>query len=442
MKPFISRRTFCAGTALLPATTLFLTGCGGGGTIEGSEQPAAGPLRASPSTEAPAQWADIAMRAAALAPVPGLPPHFEARIFSMAFLAAHDALNAISPVYATYLTPLSAPGANADAAVAAAVHDVLVHEMPFAQALLDSEYAAALGAIRGAGSKPQGLAVGQASAAAMIAARAKDGLASVEGPFVEGTTPGAYRFTAPFDFAAEVHWGDAMRPFGIARAVDFRVAAPYAVTDAAYTADYNEVKSLGAAVGSSRTADQSELGRFWLESTVDAWLRIALQVAAQRGLTGLPLMRALALIAVAQVDAYTACIESKYFYHFWRPITAIRLGDSDGNPATVGDPAWSSFDPVCPPIPDYPSGHSASAGAGGLALARIFGSDSATFTHQSVTLPGPTRSFTSFSQAQDEIGFSRICVGYHFRLAVNAGIAQGRAVAAEVMASQLALRSI
>jgi len=151
-------------------------------------------------------------------------------------------------------------------------------------------------------------------------------------------------------------------------------------------------------------------------------------------------MRALALIAVAQVDAYTACIESKYFYHFWRPITAIRLGDSDGNPATVGDPAWSSFDPVCPPIPDYPSGHSASAGAGGLALARIFGSDSATFTHQSVTLPGPTRSFTSFSQAQDEIGFSRICVGYHFRLAVNAGIAQGRAVAAQVMATQLPLR--
>ncbi|MEO6744684.1 MAG: hypothetical protein ABIS28_17135, partial [Caldimonas sp.] len=157
MKPFISRRSFCAGTALLPAATLFLPGCGGGGDAASFEQPAAGPLRAVvPSTEAPAQWADIAMRAAALAPVPGLPPHFEARSFSMAFLAAHDALNAISPVYATYLTPLSAPGANAEAAVAAAVHDVLVHEMPFAQTLLDSEYAAAIGAIRGAGSKPQG----------------------------------------------------------------------------------------------------------------------------------------------------------------------------------------------------------------------------------------------------------------------------------------------
>jgi hypothetical protein len=355
MKPFISRRTFCAGTALVPAATLLLPGCGGGGTTVVSEQPGSGPLRAfATSTEAPARWADIAMRAAALAPVPGLPPHFEARSFSMGFLAAHDALNAIRPVYASYLTPLLAPGANADAAVAAAVHDVLVHEMPFAQALLDSEYAAALGAVRGAGSKPQGIAVGQASAAAMIAARANDGLASVEGPFVEGTTPGAYRFTPPFDFAAEVHWGDAMRPFGIARAVDFRVAAPYSVTDAAYTADYNEVKALGAAVGSTRTADQSELGRFWLESTVDAWLQIALQVAAQRGMAGWPLMRALALIAVAQVDAYTACIESKYLYHFWRPITAIRLGDSDGNPATIGDAACGVVRSDLPTDPRLP----------------------------------------------------------------------------------------
>lgn len=426
MGTLISRRMFCAGT-LLPAATLWLPGCGGGDDSK-------------PDTAATARWADIAMRAAALAAPPGLPPHYSSRIYSMAFLAAHDALNAIVPVYSSYLGSESVPDADPDAAVAAAMHDVLVHELPFAVALLDSEYNTALAALPVADSTTVGVALGRRRAAAMLTARAADGFANAQGPFIEGTAPGAYRFTPPFDFAADVLWGDVMKPFSIASASAYRVAAPYAVTDPAYTTDYNEVRSLGAAVASTRTADQSQLGIFWLESTNDAWMKVALQLAPTRSMLGWELMRTLALIQVAQADAYTACIESKYFFKFWRPITAIRLGDSDGNAATVGDPTWTSFDPVCPPIPDYPSGHSASAGAGAVALAQAFGGDTASFTHQSVSLPGVTRSFTSFTQAQDEIGLSRICVGYHFRLAVNAGIAQGRQVADQVMSTQLASR--
>jgi PAP2 superfamily len=427
MSQLITRRLFCAGT-LIPAATLWLPGCGG------NDDP-------DLSTAAPAHWAGVAGQAAALAPAPGLPPHYCARSLSIAFLAAHDALNAIVQVYATYLSDESVPTASPDAAVAAAVHDVLVQEMPFAAGLLDTEYAAALALLPASDATTQGVALGQRCAAAMLAVRADDGLADAQGPFSEGVAPGEYRFTPPFDFAADVRWGDTMKPFSIASAVAYRVAPPYAVTDAAYTADYNEVKALGAAVGSTRSADQSELGKFWLELTNIAWMQIALQLAPSRSMSGWALMRTLALIQVAQVDAYTACIESKYFYHFWRPITAIQLGDNDGNAATVGDPSWGSFDPVCPPIPDYPSGHSASAGAGGVALAQAFGGDAASFTHQSVTLPGVTRSFSSFSQAQDEIGLSRICVGYHFRLATQAGIAQGRAVAAQVMATQLPARA-
>ena len=444
MDRLLSRRNFCTGATLLPASALLLSACGGGGsstTDAGPQAAALGVSAGTLDTAAPAQWADIALRAVALAPPPGLPPHFAARIYSMAFLAAHNALNAIAPVYASYLPTDAAPGANPDAAVATAVHDVLLNQLPFANDLLDAEYAAAIAAIRGGGSQPKGIATGRACAAAMLAARANDGLADIEGPFVEGTAPGDYRFTPPFDFAADVNWGSAMQPFSIAKASDYRVAAPHAVTDAAYAADYNEVKTLGALVGSTRTADQSELAKFWLENTPDSWMRIALQLAAERGMRGWGLMRALALIEIAQVDAYTACMESKYFFHRWRPITAIRLGDSDGNALTTGDPAWTSFDPVCPPVPDYPSGHSASAGAGGVALAAVFGGDAASFTHQSVSLPGPTRSFTSFSQAQDEIGLSRICVGYHFRHAVQAGIAQGRAVATQVMSTQLPARA-
>lgn len=446
MSTLISRRIVCAGS-LLPVAAL-LPGCGGSGeTASGPEAQPMG-LRDGRhlATDAPAQWADIAMRAAALAAPPGLAPNFSARSYAIAFLAAHDALNAIEPAYATYLSGAKAPGANPEAAVATAVHDVLVHEMPFAAAFLDAEYTKALAAIEGGGSKPKGIELGQRCAAAMLAARANDGLGNVEGPFAEGTAPGEYRFTPPFGFAAVVRWGGVMKPFSIASAAAYRVGKPYLVTDDAYTADYNEVKTLGAAVGSTRTADQSELGRFWLENTTDSWMKIALQLAPSRLMNGWALMRALALIQVAQADAYTACLESKYFYHFWRPITAIHLGgaggagDADGNPATIGDAAWGSFDPVCPPVPDYPSGHSASAGAGAIVLAQAFGGDAATFTHQSVTLPGVTRSFTSFSQAAEEIGLSRICVGYHFRLAVNAGLAQGRAVATSVMGSQLPAR--
>jgi PAP2 superfamily len=417
-----SRRTFCLAATAVPLMGT-LAACGGGRS----------------QTDAPALWAGIAMRAAALAPPPGLPPFISARAYAIAFLAAHNALNAILPIYQTSLPTSLEPGANPDAAVAAAVHDVLQHEFPFAQALLASEYTSALAAITGNGSQKKGIELGQRCAAAMLLSRADDGLAEIEGPYVEGTQPGQYRFIPPLLFAAAVNLGTKLRPFTIASGAAFRAPAPYAVTDAAYTADYNEVKTLGAAANSTRTPDQSQIGRFWLENTNDSWMRIALQLADARDIPGWALMRALALIQMAQTDAYIACLESKYFYNFWRPMTAIQLGDSDGNPDTVGDTSWMSFDFPAPPIPDYPSGHAASGGAGEAVLAALLGGDAATFTHQSTTLPGVTRSFTSLSQAAREIADSRIYVGYHFRLATTAGLTQGRAVGAAV-ASQLGPR--
>ncbi len=416
-----SRRTFCLAATALPAAS-WLTACGGGRF----------------DTDAPAQWAAIAIRAAALAPPPGLPPFISARSYAIAFLAAHDALNAIAPAYRTYLPTKKAPGANADAAVAAAVHDVLVHEFPFATALLDSEYTAALAAIDSDGSKGKGIATGQACAAAMLAARADDGLALTQGPYTPGPNPGDYQFTFPFNFADSIHLGDKLKPFSIASGATYRVAAPYSVTDAAYAADFNEVKALGVITGSTRTADQSEIAKFWLENTNDSWMHVALQLADRREMLGWTLMRTLALIQMAQIDTYIACLESKYFYNFWRPVTAIRLAASDGNPDTAADPSWTSFDPVCPPVPDYPSGHSASAGAGEVVLAAAFGGDAAHFSHTSVTLPGPTRRFASFSQAGAEIAASRVYVGYHFRLATTVGRAQGQAVGRQVAGSQLA----
>ena len=437
MSTLISRRMVCAG-ALLPVAAL-LPGCGGGSEADPQAQALGIGDGRHLDTAAPARWVDIVIRAGAQAPAPGLPPYVKTRAYAMAFLAAHDALNAIAPIYATYLTPDKAPGANPDAAVAAAMHDVMAHEYPFAKDFLDTEYATALASITGGGSTAKGIATGQASAAAMLAARANDGFANIQGPFVEGTLPGEYRFTPPFNFADAVHLADLV-PFSIPSSSAYRVEAPYDVTSAAYTADYNEVKSLGAAVGSTRTADQSELAIFWLEGTFDSWMKIAVQLAAARGMDGWALARTLALLQVGQSDCYTAGFESKYYWHFWRPISAIRLGDTDGNPATAGDASWISYNPVCPPVPDHPSTHSTSAGAGAAVLQQCFGGDAAAFTHQSVTLPGVTRSFTSFSQCAAEIAESRVCVGYHFRHAVNTGLAQGRQVGEQVMATRLAPR--
>jgi len=420
MESRFNRREFCA-TASAPMLLSLLPGCGGGRY----------------ETAAPAHWADVSMRATALAPAPGLPPFLSARAQAIAFLAAHNALNAIDPLYAPSLPTDKAPGANADAAVATAIHDVLVRQLPFAVTFLDAEYASAMDTLQGDGSRPKGIEVGQRCAAAMLAARADDGLARINGPYVQGTTPGAYRFIPPQTGAAGVHFGTEMRPFSIANGAAYRAPAPYSVTDAAYTADYEEVKALGAAVGSTRTADQSEVARFWLENTNDSWARIAIQLAATHAVPGWALMRALALIQMAQCDAYIACFESKYHYNFWRPMTAIRLGDSDGNAQTAGDPAWTSFTFPCPPIPEYPSGHAASGGAGEAVLTALFGRDDMAFTHRSVSLPGPTRHFTRFSQAALEIALSRIYVGFHFRLAVVAGLAQGREVGQQVVATRL-----
>lgn len=441
MKPInrhpVSRRTFCSAAALLPAATL-LHGCGGGGNS--STAPEAQPLAATAarhfSTDAPAKWVDIALRATDLVPPPGLPPPATSRPYAMAFLAAHDALNAIQPVYATYLAPSKAPGASPDAAVATAVHDVLVHEFPFAAALLDAAWATAISAITGGGAVDKGIATGRACAAAILAARASDGFANSEGPYTEGTEAGQYRFTPPFNFAAFVHLAD-MTPFAISSTSAYRSDAPYALTSAAYAADYAEVKALGSATSSVRTADESELAIFWLENIDRAWMQVACQVAASRGMGAWELTRALALILMAQSDSFSAGIESKYLWNFWRPITAIHLGDTDGNDATVSDASWASFDPVCPPVPDHPSTHAVAAGAGQSVITEVFGGDAATFALTSATLPGVTRHFTSFSQCAQEMAASRVFAGYHFRHATSSGLTQGSAIGSQVGATQL-----
>jgi hypothetical protein len=206
----------------------------------------------------------------------------------------------------------------------------------------------------------------------------------------------------------------------------YRPKAPYALSSKNYAADFNEVKSLGAVNSTTRTAEQTEIALFWVEGAPQGWNRIARIVSVQHGLDLWQNARLFGLLNFASADGYIADFENKYFYKFWRPITAIRAADTDGNSDTIDDPTWDSLRGT-PPAPDYTSGHSVEGGAMSEVLARFFG-DRVFFSTNATTQPGVTRSFTSFSQAAEENGNSRIYIGFHFRHAVTEGIKLGSKV--------------
>jgi hypothetical protein len=368
-------------------------------------------------------------------------PLHESRIFAMMHVAIHDALNAIDRRSQPYAFDGQAPaGTSPEAAVAAAAHDVLVAVFPqlpaaelgltpaAAVALVEAAYVAALGAIPDGPAKTQGVLIGQAAAAAILDLRAGDKADTL--PFLDfgydpGSDPGDFQFIPGLPFAAATFWGK-VTPFVLNSSSRYRPKAPYAVTSKKYAADFNEVKSLGAVDSTTRTADQTEIALFWVEGSPQGWNRIARIVSVQHGLDLWENARLFGLLNLASADAYIADFENKYFYEFWRPITAIHAADTDGNPDTVADLTWESLVGT-PPVPEYPSGHSGQGGAMAEVLARFFG-DKVSFSTTATTVPGVTRSFTSFSQAAEENGNSRIYVGFHFRHAVTEGIKLGSKV--------------
>jgi len=409
-------------------TTVVLVGVVSGATAK--------PQRTT--AEAILEWNAIAtdaMVAFAAARPPGVPPYREARIYALAFVAMHDSLNAIQRRYQPYACDAFAPGALPAVAVATAAHDVLVAVFPAQAAVFDAAYGAALEEERDSTRALAGIALGRYCAEAILNNRANDGAATSQVPYTPGDQPGDYRFTPPFDqpsnpqyrFVGDPLWGN-VKPLTLLSGSQFRSPPPYALASTAYAADVNEVKVRGAMQGSNRTADESEIALFWRENSPLGWNRIARTVALTRGYDGWELARLFALLQIAEMDAYIASFDTKYYYDFWRPVTAIRLADIDGNDATIADPAWTPFHPVTPPIPDYNSGHSAAGGAARAVLSRFFGRDDVSFTQTSTSLPGAVRSYVSLTQAADENGLSRILVGYHFRLAVVAGRAQGESV--------------
>jgi hypothetical protein len=206
-----------------------------------------------------------------------------------------------------------------------------------------------------------------------------------------------------------------------------------------YAADFNEVKSLGGddvTTPSTRTADQTEIALFWWESSPLKWNRIARTVSADKGLYLWENARLFGLLNLALADGYIAMVDTKNHYNYWRPVTAIRTGDTDGNPDTAGDPTWTPLRPT-PANQDYASGHSIEGGAAAEVLKQFFGTDRISFEDCGVTLPeGSTcsdpspvlRSYTRFSQAAAENAHSRILIGFHFRKSVEEGTDYGQQI--------------
>ena len=285
-------------------------------------------------------------------------------MYAMMHIAIHDALNAINRRSRPYVFDSQAPaGASPDAAVAAAARQVLVTLIneplnpdflaAFRAAGLDSveaDYTAALAAIPDGIAKTQGIDVGHAAATAILALRANDGSDTllIDPAYPEGTVPGEWRFTPGFPFAFGPGWAE-VTPFVLKDADQYRPGPPYKLTSKKYAADLNEVKSLGGdgvITPSARTPEQTEIALFWIESSPLSWNRIARTVSASEGLDLWENARLFGLLNMAMADGYIGTFETKFHYNYWRPVTAIRLADTDSNPNTDADPTWTPLDPT------------------------------------------------------------------------------------------------
>src|SRR2546423_786491 len=360
------------------------------------------------------------------------------RNFAIVHAAIYDAVNNIEPRFSPYLVRLPEVPRSASKIAAAdqAAHDILVFLYPTLRTSLDMELEQDLALLPDNERKAQGITVGQAVAGQLLAARSGDGANVTPAPYVPGTQPGDYQLTPPNFAPADFTQWPQVTPFALEQANEFRPGPPPALTSALYTEVFNEVKSLGFINSTTRTAEQSQIGQFWNGNIQDFWNEIAQTAALQRNLNLEHSARLFALLNVSLADTTIAFFEAKYTYNFWRPVTAVRLAGTDGNPQTEPDPTWLPLSTRTAPDPSYPGAHSAISKAGATVLSFYFG-DQFTFDVSSESLAGGTRHFTSFSATAEGAGLSRIYAGQHFRTDHMAGKDLGGEVAESIDGSIL-----
>ena len=263
---------------------------------------------------------------------------------------------------------------------------------------------------------------------------------SMQVSYVPQFAPGKWRRTPPFLRPPElVQWADKVQPFALKTPDQFRPPAPPALDSAGYAEDYNELKKIGGKTSETRTAEQAGIAKFWsdfsyTETPPGHWNSIARTLAVQRELSLKDSARLFAMLNVALVDAGIACWDAKYHFNAWRPVTAIRAGADDGNPATAPVADWTPLLNT-PAHPEYPSGHSAFSGAAAVVLAKLLGGNHIEFSVSSDAVPSVSRKFSSLSACAEECGESRVFCGIHFRFACEAGLELGKKVGDAVLKS-------
>jgi hypothetical protein len=464
------RRGFVAA---LVAAWLF-AGCGGGFS--------------GPALEALRHWNGVAIDTSGLDHTPvaagesrvfgeQLGPGRAAKAMAVVHIAIFEAVNAIAGGYESYVGLAPAPsGTSMPAAIAQAAHDTLAALYPSHGGRLDDELDDFLSRILDGPPKEEGIELGAAAAAGILAMRSGDGSRHAEPlygiDYVAGDEPGVWRQdpVSVHPLALGARWAE-VSPFVLLSVSQFRAPAPPPMDGPEYASAYDEAQRLGGdgvTTPTERTEEQTFVGIFWAYDGTPSlcapprlYNQITTHIADQMGSNAVETARLLALVNVAMADAGIAVWESKYFYRFWRPVTGIRESDpgtgptglGDGNPATVGDPGFTPLGAPAtntlgpnftPPFPAYPSGHAGFGGALFETLRRFYGTDDIPFTFVSdewngVTLdpegnPRPLRprSFATLSEAEEENGQSRIYLGIHWAFDKTEGIAQGRAVAGYV----------
>jgi hypothetical protein len=363
-------------------------------------------------------------------------PNFQSRWAAIVQLAVFEAVNSIVGDYEPYLGVIDAPNwASPEAAAIAAAHATLVTLRPGSAETLNALRTASLAAIPNGPEKEAGIIVGEDAALAILLLRAEDGWDDVV-PYTPGTNPGDFQIVPPATAAALPQWGQ-VAPFGLLEGSQFRLSAPPALQTGLYAQDYEEVKLLGSLNSPFRPQDRTNVARFYAAaSPVQIWNTAARQASLAQGMTLSENARIFALLAMGMSDAAIACWDTKYHYNLWRPLTAIRNGDLDGNSLTEADPNWVPLI-TTPAHPTYASGHATLSGAAREVLRRAFGKRGHQITLTHPSLPNIVLNYTDWEGITDDIDDARIYGGIHFRFDQEDGAHQGRKVGTYILENYL-----
>lgn len=368
-------------------------------------------------------------------------PTISTRNLAILNVATYEAVNAIVQTHQPYAFHLQTPAeTSVEAAVIGAGREVMLVLYPSFRGRTEDLYQVQIAALPDTPSVRTGLALGHEAAVRMIALRAADGSAT-DIPYIPSAKPGQWQRTPPFyrpPFTPQWRYVDT---FCLPSLTPFLPSPPPRLDSPEYARDFEEVKELGARNSVARTAEQSLIAEYWSDFSYTAmppghWHEIASTIARDRRTPLAETARLFALLGLAQADAAIVCWEAKYAWNLWRPVTAIRRADEDGNAATVADPEWDSL-LAAPPFPSYTSGHSTFSKAAAEVLSGFYGTDAITFTTRSDSVPGVFRVYQSLAACADEVGMSRIYGGIHFQFDNTQGKRTGAGVAHHILANYL-----